>query len=492
MTAGSVDAARFLSRQPLPFFSSGSWHSSRVAEPIEVRRPSNGEVMAVVSAASPAEVAMAVDAARASDSWSHLTPQDRADHLRRLAGLIDRDEALLATLESRNLGKRFEETLGFDIRFAADGYRYFADLVEQQQARRDLSLMGVDAYTEQFPRGVCGFIIPWNAPFVLLAWGIAPALAAGNRVVAKLPELAPLSCLYLGQLIEEAGFPAGTVNLLVGEGREAGAALASHPGLDFLSFTGSPETGKSVALAAAAHLTPTKLELGGKGAAIVFSDADVPSTAEQLAAAITRNAGQTCCTATRWLVQAEVYDEFLDAVKAALAAVVVGADCDDEATMGPVISESQLRRIEGLIDQGVTSGARVLFRGEQELGPEWESGYFVRPQLLSGGLDNVCAQQEIFGPVAYVARFSDADEAVAAVNSSSYGLANSVWTADLDRARRVGSRLVAANLWINAHNLFVYGLPYGGVGLSGWGGGVNSPQTLRDYQRSLSVAMPAT
>jgi aldehyde dehydrogenase (NAD+) len=315
-------------------------------------------------------------------------------------------------------------------------------------------------------------------------------LAAGNTVVVKPAELTPLSTLYACHLAEQVGIPAGVINVVPGLGETAGAALAGHTGIRRMSFTGSPEVGREVASQAARNLVPCKLELGGKGAAVVFNDVDVSGTARRLANAITGNSGQVCCTATRWMVHEDVLDQLVAEAKEVLGEVTIGAGLDPATTMGPLVSEGQRRRVLGYIDKGLASGATALLQGGELRPKGHEDGYFVSPALLTGDAANVCAREEIFGPVAYVVPFRDEDEVVQTVNSSRYGLANSVWSADLKRAERVAERLVAGNSWINAHNVFAYGLPYGGVNLSGYGGGVNSPETLMDYLRPQTIARP--
>jgi acyl-CoA reductase-like NAD-dependent aldehyde dehydrogenase len=480
----------YLAQSPIPLFINGEHRPAKNSRTFPLMRPSDGSQLATVAAGNKDDIDDAVKAAAAASlAWASRPVSERAVLLHRLADAIERDKEILAMLESRDLGKPYHEALAFDIGFAASGYRYFADVAVHGSHTLALALPHLDAKQVRLPRGVCGFIIPWNAPFILAAWGCGPALAAGNTVVLKAAELAPLTCLYLGGLAKEVGFAPGVINIVPGLGHEAGAALAAHPRLNMISFTGSPATGKLVASAAAANLTPSKLELGGKGAAVVFPDVNVPSVASQLTAAIVRNAGQTCCTATRWIIHEDIMSDFLASVNKTLESVRLGPD-ESDADLGAVISEGQRQRIMKYLQAGREQGAKFLFDGGTEPVAGYEKGYYVRPSLLAGSADNVCAREEIFGPVAYVMPFRKEEEAVASVNATSYGLANSVWSQDLARANRVAERMVSGNSWINAHNVFAYGLPYGGVGLSGWGGGVNSPQTFRDYQRELTVARP--
>jgi len=299
-----------------------------------------------------------------------------------------------------------------------------------------------------------------------------------------------MSCLYLCKLAEEVGIPAGVINVVPGLGESAGAALAGHPDVNYISFTGSPATGMRVAIAAAGNFVPTKMELGGKGAAIVMPDVDIAATAEKLALAIVRNAGQTCCTATRWLIQESIFDDFVDAAISKLTSVHMGADNDPDTVLGALISNGQRMRVQHYLQRGQETGARTLLSGGPVAPDGLEGGFFVSPVLLTGDTDNVCAREEIFGPVGFAVPFKNDDDAIAITNDSRYGLANSVWSADVSHAQTVAAQLHAGNSWINAHNVFAYGLPYGGIGMSGWGGGVNSVKTYLDYLRPLTIARP--
>ena len=480
--------AGFLGQGPLSHSIGGQHRASASRRTGEVINPSDGRVVATVALGGADEIDAAVCAAdKAFKVWAATAPSERAVLLHRLADIIEAEADNLAQLEAIDVGKPVADAAGFDIPFAIEGFRYFADLSTGTQYDIPLAIKNIEARTHLTPYGVCGFVFPWNFPFMLLAWGVAPALAAGNSVVVKPSEVTPLTTLYFCQLVEQIGFPEGLVNVVNGTGAEAGAALPEHPLVRRMSFTGSPGVGRLVGEACGRRPIPAKLELGGKGAAVVFDDVDVAATAETLAAAITLNTGQVCCTATRWIVQDRIHDELVARVSQALGAVHVGPALDPASTMGPVVSQTQLDRVTGYIDRGQSEGATLVFQGGAAASA---GGYYVSPALLAGSEDNVCFREEIFGPVAYITRFSDERQAVKSVNSLTYGLANSVWSADLDRANRVGEQLVAGNSWINAHNVFAYGLPYGGVNLSGTGGGVNSPETFADYLRPQTIARP--
>jgi aldehyde dehydrogenase (NAD+) len=281
--------------------------------------------------------------------------------------------------------------------------------------------------------------------------------------------------------------PDGVLNIIVGTGPAAGQPLAEHPLVRRMSFTGSTTVGKLIGEICGRRLIPVKLELGGKGAAVVFDDTNITETAVKLATALTLNTGQNCCMATRWFVQEKIYDAFLAVVSTELAKIKVGPGLDDSTQMGPLASSQHRERVLGYYEKGLSSGARPVGSDHPRVpGP----GYFIRPHLLTGNDDNLCFREEVFGPTAFVVKFRSEDDAVARVNAVPYGLANSIWTADLARADRVATRLVAGNNWINAHNVFAYGLPYGGVNLSGVGGGVNSPEVYLDYLRPTTIARP--
>ena len=324
---------------------------------------------------------------------------------------------------------------------------------------------------------------------MLIGWGISPALAAGNTVVIKPAEDTPLSAIFLAELAKEVGIPDGVINVVTGAGATAGAALSANPNIKRMSFTGSPEVGRLVGESCGRNLVPVKLELGGKGAAVVFEDVDVAQTAEKLTGAITFLSGQVCCDATRWLVHKNIYQEFVDQCVDRLKNVKIGYQRDDATQMGPVVNAKQHERVLSYLEKGQAEGAECLLEG----GPaevEGYNGHFVKPALLAGSFDNVAAREEIFGPVAFLAPFDSESQAIEMANDTNYGLANSVWTTDLTRAARVAESMIAGNSWINAHNVFAHGVPYGGVNQSGMGGGVLSVETLMDYYRSTSVVRP--
>ncbi len=460
-------------------------------ETFETHDPGSGEKLATVPSMTDKDVDAAVAAAQKAfdtSGWATMPPNERGAMLHRLADEVERRIPIIGQIEALDAGKLEPHAQGDVANFVAT-IRYFAEMAQHISRRNVLAVKGHEAWTMRQPWGPCGYIFPWNFPFLLIGWGIAPALAAGNTVVIKPAEDTPLSAIYLSRLAKEVGIPDGVINVVTGLGSTTGAAMSAHPGFRRMSFTGSPEVGRLVAEACGRNLTPAKLELGGKGAAVVFDDVDIQDTAAKLVGAITFHSGQVCCDATRWLVHKSIYKPFVDECVKQMKNVRVGYQMDGNTQMGPVVNEKQRKRVLGYLEKGVKEGAKMIIEGGPAEVPG-KTGHYVKPCLLEGTLENVAAREEIFGPVAYLAKFDSEDEALKMVNSTDYGLANSVWSTDLNRCSRVAEQMKAGNSWINAHNVFPHGVPYGGIGKSGLGGGVNSPETLFDYWRSVSCVRP--
>lgn len=483
------EVKEFLTQSPIPAFINGQWQLT--GNDMPVIDPARGEAITSVSAAQGPDVDKAVSAAHAAfPAWAALSVDARAALLVNFAQKIDESAEVLAQLETLDVGKPIENARGFDVPFGTQAFRYFADLSQKAAYNIPLDIEDMDARVHRAPYGVCGFIFPWNFPYLLFCWGCAPALAAGNTVVVKASEVTPLSTLYIGKLAEEAGIPAGVINIYTGEGRECGQPLAEHPLVKRMSFTGSSVVGKLIGKICGENLTPCKLELGGKGAAIVLPNADIDAAAEGLAGAITLNTGQVCCTATRWFVEESIYDEFVTKVTSFLSKTPIGHGLSESVQMGPLVSKAQLERVKDYYHKGIAEGAEAVVRMETPATYADSNGYFISPHLLSGTEDNICYKEEVFGPTAYLVKYSDESAAIESVNKLSYGLANSVWSKDLEKASCVAEKIIAGNSWINAHNVFAYGLPYGGVNFSGTGGGVNSKETFDDYLRNQTIARP--
>ncbi len=479
----------FLSRGEFPAFVGGRDLASSSGQLIPTIDPGSGVKIADIHDLEPEQIDQAVEVANAAfPDWADLTQPERSVILLKLADAVEERKEIIAQIESLEAGKIEAQAQG-DVQNFVDTLRYFVKLADDVELRTQLNIEGHEAWIHKQPWGACAFIFPWNFPFLLIGWGISPALAAGNTVVIKPAEDTSLSAIYLAQLAKEVGVPDGVINVVTGRGQTAGAALSNNKEIKRMSFTGSPEVGQLVGEACGRNLVPVKLELGGKGAAVVFDDVDVDATAEALVGAITFHSGQVCCDATRWIIHKDIYDKFVSHCVSLLSNVRIGHPLDPETQMGPVVNPKQCERVLGYLEKGKAGGAESLLEG----GPaevEGYSGNYVKPALLAGSLDNVAAREEIFGPVAYLATFETEDEAIRMANNTDYGLANSVWSSDLDRASRVAESMVAGNSWINAHNVFAHGVPYGGVNKSGMGGGVLSIETLMDYYRSTSVVRP--
>ncbi|MDZ4852382.1 MAG: aldehyde dehydrogenase family protein [Pirellulaceae bacterium] len=479
----------FLSQSPFASFVGGKDFSASSGNLVATIDPGSGDKIADIHDLDASEIDRAVTIAnKAFPAWSAMSNKDRSAILLRLADAVEQRKSIIAQIEALEAGKIEAQAQG-DVQNFVDTLRYFVKLAGDVQTRTKLNVPGHDAWTFKQPWGACAFIFPWNFPFLLIGWGISPALAAGNTVIIKPAEDTSLSAIYLARLATEVGVPDGVINVVTGRGATAGAALSNNANIKRMSFTGSPEVGQMVGEACGRNLVPVKLELGGKGAAVVFDDVDIADTAEKLVGAITFHSGQVCCDATRWLIHRRIYDKFVEQCVDRLKEIRIGHPLDPDSQMGPVVNAKQCARVLSYLEKGKADGAKVLYGG----GPATVEGYqgnYVKPALLAGSLDNVAAREEIFGPVAYLAVFDTEEEAIAMANDTEYGLANSVWTKDIARASRVAESMVAGNSWINAHNVFAHGVPYGGVNKSGVGGGVLSIETLMDYYRSTSVVRP--
>ncbi|MHC4563677.1 MAG: aldehyde dehydrogenase family protein [Planctomycetota bacterium] len=486
-------AAEFLAQDPVPMFIDGQWTTADDGATFDTLDPGDGSRLATVAEGKAADIDKAVVAARnafESAAWRKLTVKERAALMHRLADLVETHQDVLTQIESLDVGKPLAQAAGFDIPNVAQTLRWYADFAVHAPLSEPIAAAHFDARQIRVPYGVAAFVLPWNFPLLLVGWNISPALAAGNTVVIKPAENTPLSTLYFCKLVQEAGFPPGAVNVVSGFGETAGVALAEHTGINRMGFTGSPEVGRLIASACGRNLVPVKCELGGKGAAVVFDDVDLHDVAEKLTSAVTLNTGQVCCTATRWMLHEKLWDKFISTAGELLKDVTIGHALAADTQMGPLVSETQRERVLGYLERGRKQGAEALLKGGAAKVADCPGGFYVSPAMLTGDPANVCAQEEIFGPVAFAMKFRDEAEAVELVNGCPYGLANSVWSADLGRAARVAEAMVAGNSWINGHNLFPHGVPYAGCNLSGIGGGVLGPDTLFDYLRAQSIVRP--
>jgi aldehyde dehydrogenase (NAD+) len=448
--------------------------------------PYTGEPWAQAADGTAEDVDRAVAAARAalSGPWGALTATDRGTLLTRLAELIARDADRLAELEVRDGGKLMREMSG-QARGLPAWYAYYAGLADKLQGEViPTGKPNYHVYTRHEPVGVVAAITPWNSPLLLLTWKLAPALAAGCTVVVKPSDYTPASTVVLAELVTEAGFPPGVVNVITGWGPETGKALAAHPGVDKIAFTGSTETGRAVAHAAADNITAVTLELGGKSAQVVFEDADLDAAANGLIAGVFAAAGQTCLAGSRLLVHESVAEALVAKVVERAERIVIGDPRADSTEMGPLANDRQFAKVLEHFRAARDQGATVACGGEPvaELG-----GYFVRPTVLTNlPPDARTITEEIFGPVLAVSTFATEDEAVALANGTPFGLAGSVWTKDVHRAHRVAARLRAGTVWVNAYRVVAPQVPFGGVGLSGIGR-ENGADAIRDYTETKAV-----
>jgi betaine-aldehyde dehydrogenase/5-carboxymethyl-2-hydroxymuconic-semialdehyde dehydrogenase len=431
----------------------------------EDRSPVDGSVLAEVSWASEEDVDLAVRAAAdAFPAWAALGPAGRAPLLRRLADLIDANVERLAAVECLDMAMLLRSLRARVIARGARNFRAYADLAAAYE-ERDWRSQGTWNRVLRMPSGPAAVITPWNAPFMLSTWKTAPALAAGCTVVLKPAEWSPLSCSLLAELAEEAGLPPGVFNVIQGIGEDTGAALVAHPGLRRVSFTGSPEAGRHIGVAAAGNLVPFTAELGGKGPFIVFADADLDAAARK-AAGQYDDSGQVCLAGTRLLVQDSVAEEFLERFHRAVDDHVLGDPREDATTMSPLIHPEHLGRVEGFVERARADGQRIVRGGRRADVGE----LFYEPTLIVPTTNDAeVVQREIFGPVLTLQTFADEEEAVALANSTAYGLSGILYTGSMGRADRVGRAVRSGVVWVNSFLIRDLTAPFGGMGISGIG-----------------------
>jgi len=461
--------------KPRQMLINGKWVNSVSGKTFPTYNPATGEVLAHVAEGDKQDIDLAVKAARKAfdqGPWRKLTASERGKLIWKLADLLDQHTEEFATLETLDNGKPLTIARAADVPLASDLFRYMAGWATKIEGTTiPISVPYTPgaqylAYTLREPVGVVGQIIPWNFPLLMAAWKLGPALAAGNTVVLKPAEQTPLSALKLGELICEAGFPDGVVNIVPGYGETAGAALAAHDLVDKVAFTGSTEVGKLIVHAAAGNLKKVSLELGGKSPNVIFKDADLDQAIAGSASAIFFNHGQCCCAGSRLYVERPVYDQVVDGVASNAKKIKVGSGLDASTQMGPLVSEEQLNRVCGYLDSGAKEGAKAV-TGGHKLG---DKGYFVEPTVLTNTRENMkVVQEEIFGPVVAAIPFDNPDEVLPKANDSVYGLAAGIWTRDISKANLLAAQLRAGTVWVNCYNIFDAALPFGGYKQSGWG-----------------------
>lgn len=446
---------------PTDHYIGGAWVAS--AERFETRSPIDQALLAEVSRADAADVDRAVRAAHdAFPAWASLGPAGRAEHLHRLADLVDAHREELAAVECADMAMLLRSLRARVIARGALNFRNYADLAVAYE-ERDWRSRGTWNRVQRMPSGPAAVITPWNAPFMLSTWKISPALAAGCTVVLKPAEWSPLSAALLAQLAGEAGLPAGVLNVVQGIGEEAGAALVAHPLIRRVSFTGSTETAKHIGTAAAQNVVPFTAELGGKNPFLVFEDADLDAAARK-AAGQYDDSGQVCLSGTRLLVHESVRDAFLERFHAAVEEHVLGDPRDEATTISPMIHPDHVARVEGFVTRAREDGQRIVLGGERR------DGLFFAPTLIEPtSNDAEIVQQEVFGPVLTLQTFADEEEAIALANSTDYGLAAIVYTSSLGRADRVGRAVRGGTVWVNTFLVRDLTAPFGGMGRSGIG-----------------------
>ena len=464
----------FLSRRVHQLLIDGQSVGAQSGKTFATPNPATGETLAVVAEADAADVDRAVAAARRAleGPWSKLSPAERERVLHKAADLLEARAEAFAQLESLDNGKPIRESKNADLPLAVGLLRYFAGW--PTKIHGETTPVSVPYYpgakflhyTVREPVGVVGAIIPWNFPLLMAIERLAPALACGNAVILKPAEQTPLSALWLGELLLEAGVPAGVVNVVPGYGPTAGAAIARHMGIDKVTFTGSTEVGREVLKASAGNMKRVTMELGGKSPNIVFADADLDAAAKGIFTGIFYNQGQCCSAGSRVFIERPVYEKMLGALADRSKTVKLGNPLDPKTHMGPVVSDEQRKRVLSYIESGRKDGAQLLSGGAAAPGP----GYFVSPTVFGAVKDEMAiAREEIFGPVVAVMPFDSVDEVVARANGTDYGLVSAVWTKDVKRAHQMAQKIKAGTVWINCYHFVDAAAPWGGVKQSGYG-----------------------
>lgn len=465
-------AAQYVAK-PLNMFIGGQWVEAQSGKRTEVRNPADNSLITTVPEADQQDVDLAVAAARKAfeeGPWPNMKPNERAKLLLNLADLLEKHGEEIAHLDTLDYGQPLSTTLNF-AKAAADNFRYYAGAATRITGETIPSSQpgNIFNYTRREPLGVCGAIVPWNAPFMNAMMKLSAPLAVGNTVVIKPSEETPLSLLRVGELIQEAGFPDGVVNIVTGYGPTAGEALATHPDVDKIAFTGSTAVGKRILQNSAINIKKTTLELGGKSAHIIFADADYELALQNAANAVFWNTGQVCFAGSRLFVEKKIYDRFLSDLAEYSKNYIVGNGFDPSTVIGPVISAKQKERVLDYIDIGQREGAELIVGGNVT-DAELANGHFVLPTVMANvNNDMRIAREEIFGPVVSGIPFTDIDEVIKMANDTEYGLGGGICTTNLSKAHKVAHALKTGNVWVNTYNIVEAGSPFGGYKQSGLG-----------------------
>ena len=463
----------FLTGKPKRLFIDGRWEEAASGKTFDTLNPSTGEVLAAVAEGDREDIDRAVAAARRAfdGPWRRAKPFERQNLLLKLADLVEQHFDELAALDTLDMGAPISRTKASRLR-ALGMLRYYAGQATAIHGETIENSLPGDyvSYTLKEPVGVVGAIIPWNGPLTATIWKIGPALATGCTVVLKPAEEAPLTPLRLAELCQEAGVPPGVVNVVTGYGETAGAALAGHPDVDKVAFTGSHLTGQKIIQASAGNLKRVSLELGGKSPDVVFADADLDAAVPGAGMAVFANSGQICSAGTRLFVEQKIYDEFTARVAEFSRTLRVGNSSDPATQVGPLVSSEQLDRVTGYLAIGRQEGAQPLSGGERLTEGDLARGYFVPPTVFSGVRDEMrIAQEEIFGPVISAIPFTTVDEVIGRANRTSFGLGSGVWTQDVSKAHTLARGIRAGSVWINCYQAMDPAVPFGGYKMSGYG-----------------------
>jgi len=451
-------------------FINGEWTDGKDGKTFNSYSPANGELLSTCAEASKEDVDEAVKSAwNAFEEWKETNAETRSNMLLKIADMLEKEKEKFAMIETMDNGKPIRETMNVDLPLAIDHFRYFAGVIRAEEGEVAMIDKETMSIVLREPIGVVGQIIPWNFPFLMAAWKLAPAIAAGDTVVIKPSSLTSLSILEFAKILENV-LPPGVVNIVTGPGSTTGTYLLQHPDLRKLAFTGSTDVGYIVADYAAKKLIPSTLELGGKSANIFFPDCPWDKAVEGAAIGILLNQGQVCCAGSRAFVHEDIYERFIDELVETFDKVKVGLPWEEDTMMGPLVSRDQVNKVLGYIEVGKKEGANLIYGGYRITDDELENGFFVKPTIFTD-VDNKMriAQEEIFGPVLSVIRFKDDDEVIKMANDTEYGLAGAVWTKDINRALCVARAIEAGRIWVNNYNNLPAHAPFGGYKKSGIG-----------------------
>ena len=469
-------------------FIGGEFVKSSANETLEVFNPANGKKLADITDATKEDVDLAVKAARkAFEKFRRSTVNQRSEILNKIADIIDENKEFLAKVESMDNGKPIRETLNVDIPYAADHFRYFAGVILAQEGSANVLKEQILSMVLREPIGVVGQIVPWNFPFLMAAWKLAPVIAAGDTTVFKPSSETSLSVLELMRLIKDV-LPKGIVNVITGKGSKSGEWLKNHPDLDKLAFTGSTEVGRDIGIAAAKRIIPSTLELGGKSANIIYADADIKKALDGVQMGILFNQGQVCCAGSRIFVEESIYDEFIKKAVEKFKNIKVGDPLDPNTQMGAQINKKQADKILSYIDIALSEGAKIAVGGKRSAAGD----AFVEPTLIVNARNDMrVAQEEIFGPVGVVIKFKNEDELIKMVNDSEYGLGGGIFTNNITKALNTARAMETGRVWINCYNQIPAGAPFGGYKNSGIGRETHK-MILEHYTQAKNIMVDLT